>query len=287
MGTTPSPQCDSTDNRPAAGSVRLCGMPQWEQGHGHSGPELPVVASIPHGSRFIPDEFLPDLISPDRLWVDAFTPELYGFLAGAGGRVVQAEYSQFVANPNRRPESPRFAPFWEGIVASTNSDGDALYSKPPSSEQIDERIRQAYDTYHAAIDTAIDERLSRFERVVLLDLHSFGMDLHTDIVIGDGNGTTSRPEVVTRIEEALQAQGLTVKRNLRFSGGWIVRRFAEQRRVDAIQIELNQRCYADPAAVDARVLPLPYDAGRIAEVTLQLQNALGPLLSGRSLEREG
>lgn len=246
-----------------------------------------MVASIPHGSGFIPDEFLPDLISPERLWADAFTPELYGFLPGAGVRVVQAEYSQFVANPNRRPASPRFAPFWEGIVASTNSDGDALYSKPPSSEQLDERIRQAYDTYHAALDTAIDERLSRFERVVLLDLHSFGMDIDADIVIGDGNGTTATPEVVTEIEQALGAQGLTVKRNLRFSGGWIVGRFAEHPRVDAIQIELNQRCYADPAAVDARVLPLPYDAGRIAEMMLRLQSALGRLLRGRSLEPEG
>ena len=262
-------------------------MPESEQGDGHSGPGLPVVASIPHGSGFIPDEFLPDLISPERLWADAFTPELYGFLPGAGVRVVQAEYSQFVANPNRRPASPRFAPFWEGIVASTNSDGDALYSKPPSSEQLDERIRQAYDTYHAALDTAIDERLSRFERVVLLDLHSFGMDIDADIVIGDGNGTTATPEVVTEIEQALGAQGLTVKRNLRFSGGWIVGRFAEHPRVDAIQIELNQRCYANPAAVDARVLPLPYDAGRIAEMMLRLQSALGRLLRGRSLEPEG
>lgn len=262
-------------------------MPESEQGRGEPGRDLPVVASIPHGSDFIPDEFLPDLVSPDRLWVDFFTPELYGFLAGAGVSVVQAEYSQFVANPNRRPESPKFAPFWEGIVASTNSDGDALYSKPPSSEQIDERIRRAYATYHAAIDTAVAERLSRFERVVLLDLHSFGMDLDADIVIGDGNGTTSSPEAVTPIEQALEAQGLTVRRNLRFSGGWIVRRFVGHPRVDAIQIELNQRCYADPAALDARVLPLPYDARRIAKATLQLQRAFGSLLSGWSFEPEG
>lgn len=269
------------------GLGQTLGMPESEQGRGEPGRDLPVIASIPHGSDFIPDEFLPDLVSPDRLWVDAFTPELYAFLARAGVSVVEAEYSQFVANPNRRPQSPKFAPFWEGIVASTNSDGDALYSEPPSSEQIDERIRRAYDTYHAAIDAAVAECLRRFERVVLLDLHSFAMDLETDVVIGDGNGTTSSPEPVIQMEQALEAQGLTVRRNLRFSGGWIVRRFAGHPRVDAIQIELNQRCYAEPAAIDARALPLPYEADRIAETTLRLQRAFGPLLNGRTPEPEG
>ena len=237
-------------------------------------PELPVVASLPHGSKFIPLELLPDLVEPDRLWVDAFTPQLYGFLAGAGATTVQAEYSQFVANPNRRPGSPRFAPFWEGIVPSTTSDGEALYSQVPADQQIDERIRLAYDGYHAALDAAVVDLLSRFDQILLLDLHSFGMDLDADIIVGDGNGTTSRSGVVRRIEDALQTQGLSVRRNLRFSGGWIVRRFADNPRVDAIQIELNQRCYADPVAVDARELPLPFDAARVKRTALQLEHAL-------------
>lgn len=216
---------------------------------------------------------MPDLVGPERLWVDAFTPELYRFLDVAGVATVQAEYSQFVANPNRRPESPRFAPFWEGIVPSTNSDGEALYSLEPTTQQIDERIRLAYDGYHTALDAAIADRLSRFDRILLVDLHSFGMDLDADIIVGDGNGTTSRPEVVGRIEDALQNQGFTVRRNLRFSGGWIVRRFSDNPRVDAIQIELNQRCYADPAAIDARVLPLPYDSARVSRTARQLERA--------------
>lgn len=242
-------------------------------GRAESHPELPVVASLAHGSSHIPQDLLPDLLGPDRLWVDAYTPELYGFLAAAGAAIVQSEYSQFVANPNRRPASPRFAPFWEGIVPSTNSDGEALYSVEPTTQQIDERIRLAYNGYHAALDAAVADRLSRFDRILLLDLHSFGMDLETDIVVGDGNGTTSRPQVVSRVEDALQKEGFAVRRNLRFSGGWIVRRFSDNPRVDAIQIELNQRCYADPAVVEARVLPLPYDAGRVSRTALQLEHA--------------
>jgi N-formylglutamate deformylase len=239
---------------------------------------LPVVASVPHGSGHIPEELLTDLVRPERLWADAFTPELYQFLALAGAATVQAKYSQFVANPNRRPGSPKFAPFWEGIVPSTNSDGEALYSLEPTTQQIDERIRLAYDAYHADLDAAVADRLSRFDRILLLDLHSFGMDLDANIIVGDGNGTTSRPDVVGRIEDALQDQGYNVWRNLRFSGGWIVRRYSDNPRVDAIQVELNQRCYADPSAVDARVLPLPYDAARVRRTALQLEQGLSDFL---------
>lgn len=238
------------------------------------------MASLPHGTSHIPQELLPDLVERDRLWVDAFTPELYGFLTVSGVTTVRAEYSQFVANPNRRPESPKFAPFWEGIVPSTNSDGEPLYSKDPTALQIDERIRLAYDSYHAALDAALADRLARFDRVMLLDLHSFGMDLDADIVVGDGNGTTSLPEVVRRIEDALKAEGFNVRRNLRFSGGWIVRRFGADSRVDAIQIELNQRCYADPSAVDAHVLPLPYDPARVKRTARQLEQVFSRVFGG-------
>jgi N-formylglutamate deformylase len=154
----------------------------------------------------------------------------------------------------------------------------------PTTQQIDERIRLAYDGYHATLDAVVADRLSRFDRILLLDLHSFGMDLDADIIVGDGNGSTSRSEMVRRIEDGLQSQVFAVRRNLRFSGGWIVRRFSNKPRVDAIQIELNQRCYSDPAAVDARVLPLPYDVARVTGTALKLEYALSEVIAGAGRE---
>lgn len=236
-----------------------------------TGPSVALVASLPHGSTFVPGHFAPDLVPSRELWVDAFTPELYGFLARFGASAVCARYSQFVANPNRRPTAPRFAPFWEGIVASTDPDGRPLYSVPPTATQLAKRITIAYDAYHSRLDAQVARRLERSERVTLVDLHSFGMDLGTDVVLGDGRGTTAAPKTVDRLEQAFVGEGFTVARNLRFAGGWIVRRFAGNDRVDAVQIELNQRCYADPAAVDARELPLALDGQRSQEASERLE----------------
>jgi N-formylglutamate amidohydrolase len=61
----------------------------------------PLVASIPHGSTEIPERFGSLLtVDPDRLWVDAFTPDLYAFLGDLGAVTVQAGLSRFVADPN-------------------------------------------------------------------------------------------------------------------------------------------------------------------------------------------
>jgi N-formylglutamate amidohydrolase len=40
-----------------------------------------------------------------------------------------------------------------------------------------------------------------------------------------------------------EQQGFRVARSLRFTGGWIVRRFADVSAVDAVQVELNQDTY--------------------------------------------
>lgn len=242
-------------------------------------PGLPLVASLPHGSTFVPEHFAPDLVPSEQLWVDAFTYELYEFLADLGAATVHARYSQFVANPNRRPSLPRFAPFWEGIVASTDPEGRPLYSVPPSAPQLAERVAIAYDAYHASLDEALGERLEHCEKVTLADLHSFGLELGVDVVLGDGHAATAAPDTVDRLERAFVDQGFTVARNLRFAGGWVVRRFSGNARVDAVQIELNQRCYADAAAVDAYRLPLPLDSGRLTEASERLERVFDKAFS--------
>ena len=60
------------------------------------------------------------------------------------------------------------------------------------------------------------------------------------------------------LEDALGERGLAVRRNERYPGGWTVRRFAGHERVDAIQVELNQRRYLD---LGARVRPGAAAAG--------------------------
>jgi N-formylglutamate deformylase len=238
----------------------------------------PLVASVPHGSTVIPERFASLLtVDPDRLWVDAFTPELYSFLGDLGAVTVQAGLSRFVADPNRDPGYTLFGPFWSAIIPSSTPLGKAIYSTEPSREELAERVAMAHTAYHQAIDQAIERLGQRYRSLLLLDLHSFGHasdEFDADVILGDGRGTTATPSVVDLVEASISDQGFSVVRNVVFSGGWIVRRFADAAHVDAVQIELNQRCYIDRGDIDADRFPRSFDPQRVDAVPHRLRRAI-------------
>lgn len=75
------------------------------------------------------------------------------------------------------------------------------------------------------------------------------------------------------------ATALPGKLNERFTGGWTIWRFAADDRVDAIAVELNQRCYLD---LDGHEYPVP-PPRRVSEAAKRvLRSALGSLDLGDS-----
>ncbi len=237
------------------------------------------MASIPHGSAWIPEPFASQMLAVEDLRTDSYTGEVYGFLAELGATVVEARLSRYVADPNRDPEAPAFGPFPEAIVASTDG-WRRLYAGRLPPEAIAGRIAAAHTAYHRALDEAVAAHLRAAPRVLLVDLHSFGVPLDVDVVLGDGRGRTAATEATGLLEAALVGAGLRVVRNLRFTGGWIVRRFAAVDRVDAVQVEVDKRLYADPAAVADRRRQVPRDPRRIAELRERLRGAFAAALAG-------
>jgi N-formylglutamate amidohydrolase len=209
------------------------------------------VATIPHGGRAIPDAFGEKLTVPiDTLWADWYTNDLYDFLSALGITSVRTQLSRFVADPNRDPDSGH-GDFWRTVVPATDPMGEPIYGQPLLPIDVRRRVELAHRPFHEQLDAALAAAKGQHQRVLLLDLHSFGVPLDVDVVIGDAHGATASREAVERVERALRSVGFTTARNTRFPGGWIIRRFAHDDRVDAISIELNQRCYLAPTEVDA------------------------------------
>jgi len=207
---------------------------------------VPVVACLPHGGLDYPAELAGALaVSPDILWSDWLTPELYGFLPELGITTVVTSFSRFVADVNRDPDGEQHGGFWTSVVAATMPRGRAIYRRPLTPAEIAARVRLAHEPFHRALDSVIERLLAAFPRVLLLDLHSFGAGLDGDVILGDRNGATARPDAVRLVCAALAGAGMDVRMNQRFSGGWTVRRFARHDRIDAIQVELNQHRYLD------------------------------------------
>ncbi|MGH3408136.1 MAG: N-formylglutamate amidohydrolase [Streptosporangiaceae bacterium] len=246
-----------------------------------TGPPAPVVACLPHGGRDYPAELAgPLAVRPDVLWSDWLTTELYAFLPELGVTTITTTFSRFVADANRDPATGHGS-FRSTVVAAQMPNGRAVYRRELTPGEIRHRVGLAHAPFHQALDGVLARLLERFPRVLLLDLHSFGKEVDGDVILGDRHGVTARPDMMTLLSGALAGGGLSVLRNTRYPGGWTVRRFAAEPRVDAVQIELNQRCYLD---LTRRRYPHPPPLGDFEPTQRRLRGVLadevvGPLLA--------
>ncbi len=160
-------------------------------------PAGPVVACLPHGGLDYPAELATALaVSPDILWSDWLTRELYAFLPELGITAITTAFSRFVADVNRDPSGDQHGGFWTSAVAARMPNGRAVYCRPLTESEIGHRIRIAHAPFHQAIDSVIERLLHRYPRVLLLDLHSFGAGLDGDVILGDRRGVTARAAAV-------------------------------------------------------------------------------------------
>jgi len=241
------------------------------------GDAVPVVACLPHGGLHYPAELAAELaVHPDFLWSDWLTRDLYAFLPDIGITTISTDFSRFVADVNRDPDGEQHGGFWTSVVAARMPNGRAVYRRPLTGEEIAHRIEIAHAPFHRALDTAIGRLLARFHKVLLLDLHSFGVGLDGDVILGDRHGATASPATVGLVSGALGAAGLDVRMNQRFAGGWTVRRFSSHDVVDAIQVELNQRRYLD---LENRRYPAPPPLGEFAATQRLLRSTLQRIAS--------
>jgi N-formylglutamate deformylase len=221
-------------------------VPPWQWVTPPSAAPVPVLATLPHGGREYPARLATGLaFRADWLWSDWLTRELYAFLPELGVTSVATSISRFVADVNRDPAAELHGGFWTSVVAARTPRGQPLYQAALEPDEIRDRIALAHTPFHQAVDYTVADLIGQFGRILLLDLHSFRVDLGADIVLGDRHGTTARPAAVQLVADALTNTGFAVRRNERFTGGWTVRRFAPDPRIDAIQVELQQRCYLD------------------------------------------
>ncbi|WP_158544789.1 N-formylglutamate amidohydrolase [Blastococcus sp. TF02-09] len=222
-----------------------------------------LVLSVPHGGTLVPTRCAEGLrVPPEQLWSDWRTAELLDLSADLVVPAVVARLSRFVADPNRAPVEPLHGDFWSTAVPARDPVGAPLYDRPLTAEELQYRLELAHVPFHRALDRALAAALHRHPRVLLLDMHSFGLPLGVDVVLGDGGGSTAGRGASEQVERAFRQQGFTVAWNLRFTGGHIVRRWANDHRVDALQVEVNQRLHLNSSDVEAaRPNPRPDAAG--------------------------
>ena len=123
-------------------------------------------------------------------------------------------------------------------------------------------LKNYYDKHHKRLDTIVDKILSKFDKCLIIDLHSYSDELvntifnvdsndYPDICIGF-NENYCDMHIVSFIKECFKKFGYSVKYNYPYQGSIINNKALKNKdtRVYSIMIEINKRIYLKENEID-------------------------------------
>ena len=235
-----------------------------------------LVLDSPHSGTQYPADFL---FSCDALALrraeDTHVEKLYDFASGMGAHWVEAYFPRSYLDANRNTteidETLLDAPWPEpietkahllskvrlgkGLIWRTTDDGLPIYKRQLIVAEVQARIANCWQPYHAAVSNAIDTAHTQHGYSVHINCHSmpgiassnatdFPGEVHADFVLGDRDGTTANPALSKIICTYLASLGYSVAYNHPYKGVELVRRYsnpAAQRH--SVQLEINRKLY--------------------------------------------
>ena len=251
----------------------------------HHDGELPLLVSVPHDGRDIPDDLrdrMTDagLAIPDTDWHVA---QLYSFVEDIGASTVVANYSRYVVDLNRPADD---APLYEGQIATglcpvTTFAGDAIYRSGRLDEvESAQRVEQFWRPYHQHIRDTLDRLRAIHGFALLWDAHSipsvvprlFEGEL-PELNLGSDNTHSCHQTIEQSVTAVATSSIHSAVVNGRFKGGYITRQYGEpDKGIHALQLEIAQRAYMSEATAT-------FDENKAATLRVTLRKMLDSLLN--------
>jgi N-formylglutamate amidohydrolase len=258
----------------------------WDISRGDS----PLIVSVPHAGRHVPDAILlrmqPGVRAlPDTDW---HVESLYRFVPSTGATLIVATHSRYVVDLNRDPSGAALYPGADNTeLCPTRTFGnDPIYEhgEEPAPIEIAARRATYFDPYHRLLAEELARVRGRHGFAVLLDGHSITAEAPRffagrlpDLNLGTNDGHScdaTLQALATAI--AAQARGFTHVANGRFKGGYITRAYGAPRQgVHALQLEMAQACYMDESNASL------FDASRAAPLVAVLERLVIALAEWR------
>ncbi len=196
-------------------------------------------------------------------WIEAFFPRSY---LDANRNVDEIDASMLAgAWPGAVPTDPAVLAkvrLGKGLIWRFTDEGEALYDRLLPVAEVQARIANCWEPYHAAVAAAIDAAHAQHGYSIHLNCHSmpavagshatdFPGLVHADFVIGDRDGSTADPRLSALLCELLRAQGYSVDYNHPYKGVELVRRYGDPaRQRHSIQVEINRKLYMDELTLE-------------------------------------
>jgi N-formylglutamate deformylase len=243
----------------------------------------PLVLDSPHSGTDYPPDFghVCDLATLRRA-EDTHVEKLYSFAPAMGVAWVEAHFPRSYLDANRNVteiDPAMLSGVWpddlggelgaqdaavqsklrlgKGLIWRMTDDGLPLYNRQLSVAEVEQRIANCWQPYHAAVGSAIDAAHARHGYSIHINCHSmpaissshatdFPGLVHADFVIGNRDNTTSSEDLMLFIQEQLVQHGYSVAINHPYKGVELVRRYGkpEQKR-HSVQLEINRKLYMD------------------------------------------
>jgi N-formylglutamate deformylase len=230
--------------------------------HPAEGEELPILVSVPHCGINFPDDIKDQYKSPlieepdDTDW---FVDKLYGFVPSLGITMISANYSRWVIDLNRDPDSKPLYTDGRIITAlcpTTDFLGNPLYNderKDVAADEVARRLDLYYKPYHHQLEEQLTRLQAKFKKVLLWDCHSIRQVVPTiqpdalpDLILGDADGRAAEATLTLTALQSLRSTTYQVNHNHPFKGGTITRHFgAPANGRNALQLEMTKVHYMD------------------------------------------
>lgn len=218
----------------------------------------PLLISIPHAGTAVPEDIERRLTPvgrslPDTDW---HVHHLYDFAKQLGASILKANYSRYVVDLNRAPDSASLydANPTSPVCASQTFSGEPIYAEgnTPDASEVQRRVAQYWQPYHDRIATELAKIRQQHGVALLWDAHSIASKIPAlfpgllpQFNLGTRDDAACPANIVQALADEVRASNrFSVAVNGRFKGGYITLHYARPAQgVYAVQLELAERTY--------------------------------------------
>lgn len=228
----------------------------------HQG-SLPLLISVPHAGTFVPEPIAQrfTLAGSHLADTDWHVHHLYDFAREMGASVLSANYSRYVVDLNRSPDS---SSLYVGNPTSPvcpllTFNDEPIYApgREVTATEIEARVEQYWQPYHQKLVAELKAIRQRHGYALLWDAHSIASEVPSLFIgvlpefnFGTRDNVSCPRAVADRLLDVVTTDGkFGAVLNGRFKGGYITMKYGQpQDGVYAVQLELSRRVYMDEVA---------------------------------------
>lgn len=248
-----------------------------------------IILHLPHSSLELPDTFYnEDLLASkeeieyynlqvtDLYTDDLFSSELYDS--------VKAKYSRLFCDVERFPIDIKeeMSKYGRGMIYTKDLKGNII--RKSNNLYKKEVLNNYYNQYHTQFSEKINYELSKNDKVIIIDCHSFGSDviesmadmpLLPDICIGFNNVNNRNYKLIITSLIYFTNLGYNVMLNYPYKGSIVPNKIKNKKNLYSMMIEINKEVYLNGLNKNERYDKLKYDLNMLFRILGNITLNLG------------